>query len=166
MTPTHSLNTWRGKVSSYVWPETREKVELEIGLLHRLVDSHKSLIAKVSHIEPNTVELSALSAYLHSFYTGIENVFKQIAAGIDNQQPSADRWHTDLLKLMSVPSPNRPALISEVLLTKLIGYMGFRHVFRHAYTFDLKWRKMETLVSESEAVLREIEQACHALFEA
>jgi len=149
-----------------VWPETQEKVELEIGQLHRLVDSYRSLIAKVASTEPDSMEISALSAYLHSFYTGIENVFKQIAADVDGRQPSSRTWHSDLQALMSSPQSNRPALVCQALRAKLVDYLAFRHVFRHACTFELKWRKMRGLVSESEAVLREIESACRALLEA
>lgn len=148
-----------------MWRETREKVELEIGLLHRLVDSHESLMAKVADTEPDSVELSALSAYIHSYYTGIENIFKRIAMDVDGQRPSADRWHSDLLNLMSAPSANRPALIPPTLRAKLADYLAFRHVFRNAYTFDLRWDKMHSLVRDSVAVLQELDDACRALFE-
>lgn len=147
-----------------MWPETQEKTELELVQLRRLVGSHQPLIVKVSVTDPDSIELSALSAFLHSFYTGIENVFKQIAIDVDHVRPSAGRWHSELLQMMAAPSPSRPAVISPDLLAKLLGYMGFRHVFRHAYTFDLKWEKMRSLVLEAEAVLQEITEACHSLF--
>ena len=145
-------------------PETQERIELEIAQIGRLVDVHRDLLLKVADTEPDSIELSALSAYLHSFYSGIENVFKQIAADIDGKRPSSDQWHADLLRSMAVPTRHRPPVISEHLLNKLLGYMAFRHVFRHAYTFDLKWRKMEVLVLESEDVLHQLHKACITLF--
>jgi len=64
-----------------VSPEVRESVEIELGQLSKLFQSHRALIDRVSRLEPDAIELSALAAYLHSFYSGIENVFKQIASG-------------------------------------------------------------------------------------
>ncbi len=61
-----------------MWPETQEKVELEIAQLERLVETHRSLLRKVAHVPPDNIETSALSAYLHAFYTGLENIFKQM----------------------------------------------------------------------------------------
>ena len=148
----------------FVWPETSEKVELEIAQLVRLLDEHRELLERVADHEPTAVELSALSAYLHSFYTGIEGIFRQIAVDIDGCRSSAGRWHSELLDLMAHPTVERPALLSDELLQKLVGYLGFRHVFRHAYTFNLKWPKMKDLILESEQTLREVVQSCRSFF--
>lgn len=102
-----------------MWPETEEKVEIELAQLGRLVETHRELVAKVDETSPVPFELSALAAYLHSFYTGIENVFKQIATDIDGQRPSSGRWHSDLLKLMAEPTATRRAFISYDLLELL-----------------------------------------------
>jgi hypothetical protein len=148
-----------------VWPETQERIDLEIEQLHRLVDNWRALVTKSASAEPDSTELAALSAYLHSFYNGIESILKQIALNSDGVRPSSGTWHSDLLRLVSTPTEQRPAVISQDLKTKLDGYLGFRHVFRHAYTFNITWEKMWDLVVESEAVLAEFEQACRALFE-
>lgn len=147
-----------------MWPKTREKVEFEITQLQRLVDAHRPLLQRMATTEPDAIELSALSAYLHSFYNGIENILRQVAADVDGVRPAADRWHADLLALMAATTEDRAPLISEPLLAKLTAYMGFRHVFRHSYTFDLSWRKMHGLVLESEGVLAEIIESCRKLF--
>lgn len=148
-----------------MWREIQKNVEFEIGQLHRLVDGHRALVAKVAVTEPDSVEVSALSAYLHSFYNGVENIFKQIALGIDHQRPSSERWHADLLQMMTVSTSNRPAVISSALASGLREYLGFRHFFRSAYTFDIRWERMAILARDVEAVLTEIESSCRALFE-
>lgn len=163
MTPTHSPRSSERKAGSSVSPDTWEKIEFELANLQRLVDTHKSLVVKAAQTEPDDIELSALAAYLHSFYTGVENLLKQITIDIDAVRPTAERWHTDLLRMMASTTDNRPPLITEELLQKLIGYMGFRHVFRHAYPFQLKWSRMKTLVLDSESVLAEIRNACSSL---
>lgn len=140
-----------------MWPETREKVNIEIEHLHKQIEYHRILLQKVSHSDPDPVDLSALSALLHAFYTGIENIFTRIAVEIDGVRLSGDRSHTDLLTKMAKATAKHPAVISNSLYVETIKYMQFRHVFRHAYTFDLKWRKMSELVFHCEEVLEHLE---------
>jgi hypothetical protein len=130
-----------------VWRETQQKAGLDIELLGRLLDDHRDLLESVCGEEPGRTELLALSALLHSFYTGIENVFKRIALEIDGNLPTGYRSHSDLLVQMARPNEKRNAVISDELRLRLGEYMDFRHVFRHAYSFDLKWRKMAGLVT-------------------
>jgi hypothetical protein len=89
---------------------------------------------------------------LHSFYTGIENIFKRIALGIDGEIPTGITSHSDLLKRMTKRTENRPPIISQELFDRLGAYLSFRHVFRHAYSFDLDWKKMQGLVCQSEEI--------------
>ena len=39
---------------------------------------------------PTEIELSALAALLHSFYTGVENVFKRVAMELDGEPVRGD----------------------------------------------------------------------------
>ena len=94
------------------------------------------------------MEIDALAALLHSFYTGIENIFKRISATLDNGPPGGPFWHVELLNSMTRCTTSRPAVISHELCKTLRQYLDFRHVFRHAYAFDLQWSKMAPLVSE------------------
>ena len=43
--------------------------------------------------------------------------------------------------------------------------MEFRHVFRHAYTFDLRWDRMKTLVLGCEETLHLVEEQLDRFFE-
>ena len=63
---------------------------------------------------------------------------------------------------MSRPGNRRPAVISMPLHSVLRAYLDFRHVFRHAYAFELKWGKMEVLVLECEKTLRLLESELDA----
>jgi hypothetical protein len=49
-------------------------------------------------------------------------------------------------------------VISEELRIALRGFLDFRHVFRHAYSFELQWSKMAPLVAECEATFRKLER--------
>ena len=70
--------------------------------------------------------------------------------------------HSDLLTVMARPTSSRSAVISEELLETLDAYLDFRHVFRHAYTFDLKWRKMADLVLHCEETLDRLQTELEA----
>jgi hypothetical protein len=147
-----------------VWPETQERVRLEMVLLRRQVDFTLPLLKKVESTEPEPYELQALAAHLHSFYTGIEKILGHIAKAIDGGMPSGFAWHSRLLTSMSQPTESRPAVISEDLYIRLYDYMTFRHMFHHAYTYDLKWRKMSDLVLHCEETLDRLEKELEAFF--
>lgn len=141
-----------------MWPELKKELVVEQQMLRRLVTLHESLLVKCQTTPPDTIEISALAALLHSFYTGTENLFKRIALHLDGGLPSGDMWHTRLLDSMATPTAVRPAAITEALGGRLRLYLGFRHVFRHAYAFELRWSKMAPLVQQLAETLELLEK--------
>lgn len=95
--------------------------------------------------EPTLVELTAIGSILHSFYNGIENIFKTIGENIDGGIPSGNHWHSQLIKQMTKSTYKRDPIISEGLKEKLAGYLAFRHFYRNSYSFWLKWNKLNKL---------------------
>jgi hypothetical protein len=95
---------WRGK-----WAVEREQ-------LHRLLNHCRPILEKCASDPPNEVEISALAAMLHSFYNGIENIFKRIAAECYQQSPQGQAWHRGLLDLMAQPgNPDARRFLSPCL---------------------------------------------------
>ena len=141
-----------------MWHELQEEVELELAQLRALVESFHPLLSKTKTSAPDTVETVALAGFLHSFYTGIENVFKRVALHTGGALPDGGSWHTQLLDGMARRQENRVAVLSQGLHDILLDYLTFRHVFRHAYSFELQWRKMAPLVAECETTFRRLEQ--------
>ena len=135
----------------------RRQIDIERQQLRRLLETHRPLLEKCGSTFPDTVELSALAALLHSFYTGVENILKRIAIEIDGGLPSSEFWHRQLVDRMADSNPQRPSVLSAELRGRLRGYLDFRHVFRHAYVFELRWKKMAELVLGLEAT--------HSLFD-
>jgi uncharacterized protein YutE (UPF0331/DUF86 family) len=90
---------------------------------------------------PSPYDRGAIGYLLHSFYNGCENIFRRIAAFFENDL-SRGSWHADLLRRMRLSIDGyRPAVIDEELYRLLEDFRGFRHVFRHAYSFELDWER-------------------------
>jgi hypothetical protein len=135
----------------------RKQIVIELDQLNHLLDVHHPLLVKCASEPPSEIEISALAAMLHSFYTGIENIFKRIVLESGDALPAGESWHRGLLDVMSNPSAARAAVISTPLRDRLREYLRFRHVFRQAYSFQLRWDKMSSLALKCEETLRLLE---------
>lgn len=135
----------------------RKQIAVELQQLNLLLDVHRPLLIKSVTEPPNDIEISALAAMLHSFYTGIENIFKRIVLELGDALPAGESWHRELLDSMTNPSTSRAAVISMPLRDRLREYLRFRHVFRQAYLFQLRWDKMSSLALECDETLRLLE---------
>lgn len=94
---------------------------------------------------------------LNSFYNGIENIFKRVAVELGDPLPRGESWHQELLDSMAESTSHRRAVISAGLRTRLKEYMEFRHFFRHAYIFTLRWDRMKGLVLGCEETMQQLE---------
>lgn len=133
-----------------MWPELKEQLEVEQAQLQQLFEVHRPLLEKCRVQEPDAIELSALGAFLHSFYTGVENLFRRVTLELGSRMPQGEAWHQRMLQEMMQADERRPAFISAELGEQLKIYLGFRHVFRQAYSFQLHWEKMAPLVHSCE----------------
>jgi hypothetical protein len=115
-------------MNSSAWDKFRKQQATEREQLQRLLSGIHGLLAKCRTTAPTEIELSALAALLHSFYTGVENIFKRVAVELDGEPVRGDSWHRELLLRMKSPTAHRPALLSEELHDTLNEYLRFRHV--------------------------------------
>jgi len=129
-----------------VSPELRDQVEVALAELARLLAVHRPLLDECAERKPNHIEVSALGAALHAFYTGAESLLRRIAVEAGDIPLHGDAWHQALLLSMSGPTALRPAVISEETRVLLRPYLQFRHVFRQAYTSHLDWARMSPLI--------------------
>jgi hypothetical protein len=113
-------------------PKLEKQVRTELEELALLLGRHPGLLEKCRTEAPTNLELDALASMLHTFYTGVENIFKRVSLEVDGTLPTGPSWHVLLLDAMASPSDSRAAVIDVGLRKTLRGYLDFRHVFRHA----------------------------------
>jgi len=140
-----------------MWLEIQEQIMVESAQIDQLLQLYRSVVAESVQSPPDFVKTAALATMLHSFYTGVENIFKRIAIGIDGGLPTGSASHSALLNVMVFSNEHRSAVISETSRIQLKMYMNFRHVFRHAYSFELDWDKMAQLVWDCEHVWHKLQ---------
>lgn len=143
-------------------PELREEVELQLAMMRQDLERFAAARHEAASTPPDPVRLSALAAMLHSFYNGVENIFKRIAIHCDGGPPRGESSHAALLELVAKEQPHRPAALSASLAGTLREYMRFRHVFRYAYNFQIRWKDMANLVAGCEIVLDQLEKELRA----
>jgi hypothetical protein len=85
--------------------------------------------------------------WLHNLYCAFEDLFKRVAGFWENQLAENGEYHIHLIKRMLIAIEGvRPALISEKSYTILDELRGFRHVFRHAYSYGLDDERVSFLL--------------------
>lgn len=91
-------------------------------------------------------EIVYLGYQLHNLYSALEDLFKNVAACFENQVDDLARFHRDLLQKMSFAIPGvRPNLLNRESYQLLDELRRFRHVFRHAYTYQLDQARIASL---------------------
>lgn len=144
----------------------REQIRSEIQQIEDIFSEFSELLYRSQAEPPDVVQRAALGSVLHSFYTGLEGIFLTVVKRIDEDMPDGERWHMDLLDQVARPTGLRSAVVSAGTHETLKKYLAFRHFFRQAYTYVLRWKGMRELVqllpstwrtarSEIEAFLQE-----------
>jgi hypothetical protein len=125
-----------------------QEVRNELGNIERVVD-HTLQVWDRGQAAPadQDVYIEAIALNLQSFYTGLERIFQLIAERLDQELPSGEHWHTDLLARVSLDLPGlRPPVITTTTQNLLDDYRSFRHRIRNIYTYHIEPKKVEALV--------------------
>ncbi len=126
--------------------ELRAQIDGELEKLRELAGDLSQRVKAFKEAPPDRWDCGAAGAALHSFYGGIESIFRAVAESIDGGLHKSDSWHSDFLESMTASTPRRRNVISPSLAARLDEYLGFRHVFRSRYGADLEWERMVPLV--------------------
>ena len=129
----------------------KEKLSFLVSYINEQRRILENIVEKVSHNlsnfnledEKTTV---FLSYELHNFYSGTEDLFKEVARIFENYVENVQKFHMELLKRMKLSIEGvRPNLISETSFKFLNELRKFRHIFRHAYDYELDAKRVKEL---------------------
>ena len=132
-------------------------IDRELKNLERLTLELNTVLGTTS--ESTIVRSRAAGSVIHDFYTGVEKIFRRIAVRVDQDLPTGQDWHVQLLQRMNVPLEGfRPQVITESLARNLEEYLRFRHLFRNIYGFELRWERCEPLASRLDKTLADLKE--------
>jgi len=134
----------------------------EIRKLHSSVHEKSVLLKSDLKNEDLT---NSLAYKLHNLYSSYEDLFKLIARFFENQIHDLEAgYHSGLINRMKVNIEGvRPSLVSDKSFKLIDELRGFRHVFRHAYSYELDVERVLRL-SEKATLLLDIFGKDYALF--
>ncbi|MBI4586533.1 MAG: hypothetical protein HY717_21190 [Planctomycetes bacterium] len=106
-------------------------------------------------------EIILYGYHLHQWYSAAENLLSRIAHHFGNEI-ERDEWHKGLLERLKLDVPGlRPPVLSQESFDHLNALRGFRHIFRHAYDYVLRWELMKPNVlrfpAAHQAFLRDLD---------
>jgi len=147
----------------------RIKTEIlsELEQVAHLMDEYSDFISKYSgHMDVYLLRVKA--SFMADFYMGVEKVFRLIVEELNGGTPRGEGWHKRLLHAMSLEIKGiRPSVISIELYQDLLKFLGFRHVVRQAYGFQLEENRLEELEKIFQKTFkkfyREIKKFCNFL---
>lgn len=121
-------------------PDIRARIQLELSLIDKEIALLELLLKKSRNADMDSIDCRAAAACLHSTYNGYEKIMIMIAKDEGIAIKTDHTWHKNLLD--SIGS----RCFSQSLVEDLAKLLGFRHFFRHAYSFSLQWGNMEPLI--------------------
>jgi hypothetical protein len=123
----------------------RTELLAELEKIARLMDEYADFLAKYSG-KMDAHLLRAKASFMADFYMGVEKLFRLIVEELNGGTPRGEGWHKRLLHTMSLEIKGlRPPVISQKLYADLLKFLGFRHVVRQAYGFQLDEKKLDEL---------------------
>lgn len=143
----------------------RARIEKEITEMCEVVERVENKLAEITQSTPDDFTIGGFASYLHSFYNGVEKVFKLIAEYVDEFEPPDKAWHKELLKQMALEIQGvRPAVLTAELAAVLEEYLEFRHFFRHSYSFHLEWDELKPKAENLKPTFEKLDAAFQRFF--
>lgn len=113
----------------------------------------------------DSIVLRATASVLADIYNGVERTLKIILSETDGGLPEGDDWHRQLLTGARKATGSRPPVISERMFNDLVPYLGFRHVVRNAYGFELDIERVNRLAGGISPVLDDFQKEIAAFLD-
>jgi hypothetical protein len=137
--------------------------DYQVGQIQRAYEIVSGKRELLTRSQATQAEVESAGYWLHNLYSAYEDLFKMIAGFWENHVAANGGYHVSLLKRMCVAIPGvRPQVLSERAFRHLDELRGFRHVFRHAYTYGLDGERVTALLGKAlelqESLLGDISQ--------
>jgi hypothetical protein len=117
----------------------------ELDNISQLMHDYADFVAKYSG-KMDSYLLRAKASFIADFYMGVGKIFGLIVEELNGGTPRGEGWHKRLLHTMSLEMKGiRPLVISDELRQDLLKFLGFRHVVRQAYGFQIDANKLGEL---------------------
>ncbi len=147
------------------WDRLLKEIAIERDQIQKLVDYYRPAMQRSLLDEPRGYDTTVLGAFLHSFFSGIENILKRIAVRTGGSIPSGPSSHSALIDSVSIDTPERFAVLSPALGRDVREYMRYRHLFRSLYPYRLMWERMRPLIENAEPVWNRFQSELDAWIE-
>lgn len=121
-------------------------IDFELARLDQVVaDTALASAALKAHPDVARWLRESIALKLHNFYTGCERIFQIIAGELNGGAPTGADGHLRLLERMATARDRRIAVVDGDTARALQPYLGFRHVVRNIYGFELDATRLAQL---------------------
>ena len=121
--------------------------DFQVGQIERIYGSLKKKVAAIEKQRATAEAVESAGYWMHNLYCAFEDLFKLVAGFWDNSLSTNGEYHIHLLKRMLIEIEGvRPGLLSSAGYKILNELRGFRHVFRHAYSYGLDKERISALL--------------------
>ena len=115
-------------------------VNRQIAIIERV---YEKIQQRSENYDANVEKMESLAYQLHNLYCAFEDLMELVADEFENRIEERRNWHIRLLRRMTEDiSEIRPALFSLETFPLLDELRGFRHWFRHAYSYEIDPEKL------------------------
>jgi len=110
----------------------------EIGIEKKFIRKTLKLLCTAMDRKRKTeIELTAIGAFLHDVYNGMENIIKRVLKNNRVVIRNTGSFHKDLLD-----KAVEEKIVNQNLSERLDEYRGFRHFFVHGYGMNLREKEL------------------------
>jgi hypothetical protein len=124
--------------------------EFQVDLIQTIYERLSDKLVVFEKETPSREMIDSAGYWMHNLYCAFEDLFKQVSAFWENHLSDDGDFHVNLLKRMMINIKDiRPPLLSIESFAYLNELRGFRHVFRHAYSYGLDDERVAYLIRKT-----------------
>ena len=124
--------------------------EFQVDLIQTIYECLADKLVVFEKETPSREMIDSAGYWMHNLYCAFEDLFKQVSSFWENNLNADGDYHVNLLKRMMINIKDiRPPLLFLDSYEYLNELRGFRHVFRHAYSYGLDDERVAYLIRKT-----------------